>query len=70
MIEIKSIVKSERFIGKGEVASYIPELLNVDSETFVLAITSTTGDTYYYGEADKELLKILSYELNLNIFVK
>lgn len=50
----QSIVKSERLIGQGEVASYIPELLNVDHDAFALAITSTTGDTYYYGEADKE----------------
>lgn len=50
----QSIVKSEKAIGKGEVASYIPELLNVDPDTFALAITSTTGDTYSYGEVDKE----------------
>lgn len=50
----KSIIKSEKFIGQGEVASYIPELLNVEPESFALSITSTTGDTYSYGEADKE----------------
>lgn len=50
----QSIVKSEKAMGKGEVASYIPELLNVDPETFALSITSTTGDTYSYGEVDKE----------------
>lgn len=50
----QSIRKSEKFIGQGEVASYIPELLNVDPDTFALAITSTTGDTYSYGEVDKE----------------
>ena len=49
----QSIVKSEKVIGKGEVASYIPELLNVDPDTFALAITSTTGDTYSYGEVGK-----------------
>ena len=32
----QSIVKSEKFIGQGEVASYIPELLNVDPDTFPL----------------------------------
>ena len=50
----QSIIKSEKFIGQGEVASYIPELLNCNPDTFALAITSTTGDTYSYGEVDNE----------------
>ena len=50
----QSIRKSEKFIGQGEVASYIPELLNCDPETFALSITSTTGDSYSYGEIGKE----------------
>ena len=50
----QSIRKSEKFIGQGEVASYIPELLNCDPDTFALAITSTTGDSYYYGDYDNE----------------
>ena len=67
----QSIVKSEKAIGKGEVASYIPELLNVDPDTFALSITSTTGDTYSYGEVDKEfsiqsISKILDLLVALN----
>ena len=67
----QSIVKSEKAIGKGEVASYIPELLNVDTDTFALSITSTTGDTYSYGEVDKEfsiqsISKILDLLVALN----
>ncbi|EEI86654.1 glutaminase A [Anaerococcus lactolyticus] len=50
----QSIRKSEKFIGQGEVASYIPELLNVEPDTFALSITSTSGDTYSYGDIDKE----------------
>lgn len=67
----QSIVKSEKAMGKGEVASYIPELLNVDPDTFALSITSTTGDTYSYGEVDKEfsiqsISKILDLLVALN----
>ena len=67
----QSIVKSEKALGKGEVASYIPELLNVDPDTFALSITSTTGDTYSYGEVDKEfsiqsISKILDLLVALN----
>jgi len=67
----QSIVKSEKAIGKGEVASYIPELLNVEPDTFALSITSTTGDTYSYGEVDKEfsiqsISKILDLLVALN----
>lgn len=49
----RAIIKSERFIGQGEVATYIPELANVDPDSFALAITSITGDTFLYGEVDK-----------------
>ena len=49
----RAIIKSERFIGQGEVATYIPELANVDPDSFALAITSITGDTFLYGDVDK-----------------
>ncbi|KXB69162.1 MULTISPECIES: glutaminase A [Peptoniphilus] len=48
----KSIKKSERFIGEGELATYIPELANVDPNGFALSIVTTTGDVYDFGDID------------------
>lgn len=48
----KSIKKSERFIGEGELATYIPELANVDPNGFALSIVTTTGDVYEFGDID------------------
>lgn len=53
--KIKSVIRtSENFIGQGELASYIPELANVDPDNFALSITSVTGETFNYGNYDYE----------------
>ena len=67
----KSIKKSERFIGQGELATYIPELANVDPNGFALSIVTTTGDVYNFGDVDKvfsmqSISKIISLIMALN----
>lgn len=53
--KIKSIIKSsESYIGIGELATYIPELANVDPDNFALSITSITGESFNYGNYDYE----------------
>lgn len=51
--KIDSIIKnSEKFIGMGEVATYIPELANVESDAFSIAITDTKGKSIVKGDSD------------------
>ena len=50
----QAIKSSETSKGKGEVASYIPELANVDADNFALSIMSVNGSTYNYGNYDFE----------------
>ncbi|KWZ87080.1 glutaminase A [Anaerococcus hydrogenalis] len=50
---IECIEKSKKYKGVGEVASYIPELLNVDKDAFALSIVTTSGDIYNFGESEK-----------------
>lgn len=64
----RSIIKSEKVKGEGQVASYIPELLNVDPETFALAITSTTGDCFTYGDTG-HIFSIQSISKILNLLL-
>ncbi|MDU4715985.1 MAG: glutaminase A, partial [Anaerococcus sp.] len=55
-IELKieeCIQKAKRYEGIGEVASYIPELKNVDEDSFALSIVTTSGDIYNFGESEK-----------------
>ncbi|TAL98774.1 MAG: glutaminase [Paraburkholderia sp.] len=40
------------WLGKGRVASYIPELANISAERFGMAIVRTTGEVFRTGEAD------------------
>lgn len=47
------IKKAKRFKNDGEVASYIPELANVDKDSFALSIVTTSGDIYNFGQSDK-----------------
>lgn len=47
------IDKAMRFKNKGEVASYIPELKNIDEDAFALSIVATSGDIYNFGEYEK-----------------
>ncbi|MBP2069257.1 glutaminase A [Anaerococcus nagyae] len=48
----RSIKKSEIYIGKGKVATYIPELANVNPENFALSIVSVDGGLYEFGDTD------------------
>lgn len=48
-----AIQATEPYIGEGEVATYIPELSNVDPDSFGLSIVTTTGEVYNYGDHDK-----------------
>lgn len=47
------IEKSKNFKNEGQVASYIPELKNVDPDGFALSIVTVTGDSYNFGESSK-----------------
>lgn len=44
------IEKSKDYIGMGEPASYIPELLNVDSDNFAFSLVTTNGDIFNFGD--------------------
>ena len=48
----QAIKKSEKYIGIGEIASYIPELANVNPENFAIALVDTHGHTYEFGDTD------------------
>lgn len=50
---LSCIEKSKKFENNGEVASYIPELKNVDPDGFALSIVTTSGDVYNFGQSDK-----------------
>lgn len=65
--KIKLAIKAtEQYIGQGEVASYIPELLNVDPESFALSIVTTSGEIFNYGDYEKEFsLQSISKVLSL-----
>lgn len=45
-----AIEKSKDYIGMGEPASYIPELLNVDSDNFSFSLVTTNGDAFNFGD--------------------
>ena len=45
-----AIEKSKDYIGMGEPASYIPELLNVDSDKFAFSLVTTNGDAFNFGD--------------------
>lgn len=65
--KIKLAIKAtEALIGEGEVASYIPELSNVDPDSFALSIVGVSGEVYNYGESEKEFsLQSISKVLSL-----
>ena len=61
-----AIQKSEKYIGEGELATYIPELSNVDPDSFALSVITTTGEVYNYGDYKKEFsLQSISKVLSL-----
>lgn len=45
-----AIEKSKDYIGMGEPASYIPELLNVDNDNFAFSLVTTNGDAFNFGD--------------------
>lgn len=56
---------------KGEIASYIPELANVDKDTFGMHLQLITGETFAVGDSNKEfsiqsISKVLSLALALS----
>ena len=61
-----AIQKSEIYIGEGEIASYIPELSNVDPDSFALSVITTAGEVFNYGDYKKEFsLQSISKVLSL-----
>lgn len=65
--KIKTAIKAtESFKEVGEVASYIPELSNVDPDSFALSIVTVSGEVFNYGEYEKEFsLQSISKVLSL-----
>lgn len=49
---LNAIEKSKDYIGMGEAAAYIPELLNVDSDNFAFSLVTTNGESFNYGDTD------------------
>lgn len=49
---LNSIEKSKDYIGLGEAAAYIPELLNVDSDNFAFSLVTTNGESFNYGDTE------------------
>lgn len=52
--DLTQIFEEIRGDNRGEVASYIPELANVDPEKFAFAICTVDGQVFGYGDADEE----------------
>lgn len=66
-----AIENSKKYIGKGEIPSYIPELLNVDEDNFAFCLVGTTGDIFTYGDDEivfslQSISKILTLILALS----
>ncbi|MET3617061.1 glutaminase [Peptoniphilus olsenii] len=66
----KAIRVSEKYIGEGEVATYIPELANVDPDGFALSIVTVDGKVYEFGDLDtvfsmQSISKIISLTMAL-----
>lgn len=67
----KSIEKSLIYSNEGEVASYIPELANVDPADFALSIVCVNGQKYNFGDYNKifsiqSISKVISLIMALN----
>lgn len=65
--KIRTAIKAtESFKGVGELAHYIPELSNVDPDSFALSIVTVSGEVFNYGEYEKEFsLQSISKVLSL-----
>lgn len=67
----KAIEKSLVYSCEGKIASYIPELANVDPEDFALSIVSVSGKKYQFGNYNKlfsiqSISKVISLIMALN----
>lgn len=49
----KAIKKTEKYKDMGELASYIPELANVDPNSFAFCLVTVEGEVFSYGEIEK-----------------
>jgi glutaminase len=49
---LEQIKKNALKINDGHLASYIPELTNVDSKLYAMAITLVNGETFFIGDTD------------------
>lgn len=66
----KAMRVSEKYIGEGEVATYIPELANVNPDGFALSIVTVDGKVYEFGDLDtvfsmQSISKIISLTMAL-----
>ena len=48
----EAIRNSEKFINDGEIATYIPELANVDPDNFGMALVKTNGESVVKGDGE------------------
>ena len=67
----KSIEKSLIYSNEGEVASYIPELANVNPRDFALSIVCVNGQEYNFGDYNKifsiqSISKVISLIMAVN----
>lgn len=63
-----AIEKSKDYIGMGEPASYIPELLNVDSDNFAFSLVTTNGDAFNFGD-EKIVFSIQSISKIIDLII-
>lgn len=63
-----AIEKSKDYIGIGEPASYIPELLNVDSDNFAFSLVTTNGDAFNFGD-EKIVFSIQSISKIIDLII-
>ena len=66
-----SIENSLAYANEGEVATYIPELANVNPKDFALSIVTVNGDEYKFGDYNKvfsiqSISKVISLIMALN----
>lgn len=61
----------KEYIGKGEVADYIPELAKVDPNHFGMALKLRSGEEFYFGDADLSFsIQSISKLLTLTMYIQ
>ena len=72
--EVLTEIQSEapQFVGRGQVARYIPALARVPAEKFGIAVHTITGETFEAGDADEafsiqSISKVFSLMLAMRI---